>query len=594
MNYNKDEFQRKRDINELDILEEDNNEEMEVNDVELDSDNDTPYLDDIVYHDSAASQMTVVNDLEYIASFATPTSAAGSSLPLATTPHLVMDVPLDESDEDDDDDSTDSDRKGENIGDENSEEEDDENVDLQELMTKPIEELEKKNTAGKKGKARPQPFLTEEEEDGTSLFENEPPRTKNEIANSEDIEKIITNPSIPQAIRIEDLNSNDSNSKRPVLTKVGEVLYQMIHENTIIIQSYLTNTPLNEGSIICNQQGIILGLIYEIFGPVLTPFYVVRYKNPFPVDSRKKKDLDSEIIPLVAYESDGDNNDNMDEEGKEENKIESKAEEYEKIDLVGLFQPNTTVYTTPSHASFITPILLATLKVKGSDASNAYDEEPPEDELEYSDDEEEMLAKQAKKKQAQTEKRQNQLLTHSGDQIPPGIRVNKKPKSQPPSKPQPKNYSNSTVSSNQPSFGAYANPGYNPYTNLPNPPAAMINNSMNAMGMGTDATSVAVALSEANHYKAQNQLLQQQLLMLQQQQQFQQYQMYYGQPQVQPQLGIPLTASLPAYNMMLSTPLGAAGAGMPQYQYQPMQYNAPPIPPNGSIGHKSADANSKK
>jgi rRNA processing protein Gar1 len=154
-------------------------------------------------------------------------------------------------------------------------------------MTKPIEELENRNTTGKKGKAKPQSFLTEEEEDGTNLFENEPPRTKNEIANPEEIEKIIANPTVPQAVRIEDLNSNDFNAKRPALTIVGDVLYQMTHENTIVIQSHLTNTPLNEGSIICNQEGIILGLIYEIFGPVLTPFYVVRYKNPFPIDSRK-------------------------------------------------------------------------------------------------------------------------------------------------------------------------------------------------------------------------------------------------------------------------------------------------------------------
>ncbi len=50
------------------------------------------------------------------------------------------------------------------------------------------------------------------------------------------------------------------------------------------------------------------------------------------------------------------------------------------------------VYHTPQRSHFIFPSSLA--QIKGSDASNVYDEEPDSDEREFSDDEQERAAKQ--------------------------------------------------------------------------------------------------------------------------------------------------------------------------------------------------------
>ena len=169
-------------------------------------------------------------------------------------------------------------------------------------------------------------WLTEEEEDGAAA--DVPPRTKHEIVEEETEKDVVDYPR-----KIDDLQ---------LLTKVGYVLYQILAEKTIVIQADQTTTPLNESSIICDKNGIIVGRISEVFGPVTTPFYIVRFR----------------IQKKVSSES-----------GSEDNKNE------EIYDLPSLFNTGTEVFTIPSFASFITPNILSTLKMKGSDASNAFDEE---------------------------------------------------------------------------------------------------------------------------------------------------------------------------------------------------------------------------
>nr|CCA24591.1 H/ACA ribonucleoprotein complex noncore subunit NAF1 putative [Albugo laibachii Nc14] len=112
---------------------------------------------------------------------------------------------------------------------------------------------------------------------------------------------------------------------------------------SITIQGMAQSQPLNEGSVVCLQDRTILGCIDEIFGPVIRPMYLVRFAS-----------LD-QIPEHVA---------------------------------VGM----PVSYST-DQAEFIKP---STLHVKGSDASNRYDEEV--EQQEFSDDEEEAATKKANRK----------------------------------------------------------------------------------------------------------------------------------------------------------------------------------------------------
>ena len=40
---------------------------------------------------------------------------------------------------------------------------------------------------------------------------------------------------------------------------------------------------MNEGSVLCSGSGVVLGRVCEVFGPVSTPFYVMRWAKPAPV-----------------------------------------------------------------------------------------------------------------------------------------------------------------------------------------------------------------------------------------------------------------------------------------------------------------------
>ena len=96
--------------------------------------------------------------------------------------------------------------------------------------------------------------------------------------------------------------------------------------------------------------------IYETFGPTSQPLYQIKFNHIYPLDAEKIR---------IARE----------------------------------------VYHVPQRSNFV---FLDYLKMlRGSDASNIHDEEPGEDEMEFSDDEQEAAFKQARKK------RYAYLLTHT-------------------------------------------------------------------------------------------------------------------------------------------------------------------------------------
>ncbi|NXD07455.1 NAF1 protein, partial [Nothocercus nigrocapillus] len=118
----------------------------------------------------------------------------------------------------------------------------------------------------------------------------------------------------------------------------------------VIIESVRGLPPVNEDSIIFKEDRQAAGKIFEIFGPVLHPFYVLRFNS-------------SEQI---------------------------------KVKCINV---QDSMYFAPSVQDFTQYIFAEKLtQEKGSDASWKNDQEPPPEALDFSDDEKEREAKQKKKK----------------------------------------------------------------------------------------------------------------------------------------------------------------------------------------------------
>nr|XP_057931029.1 H/ACA ribonucleoprotein complex non-core subunit NAF1 isoform X2 [Doryrhamphus excisus] len=130
------------------------------------------------------------------------------------------------------------------------------------------------------------------------------------------------------------------------LNPIGTV--SSIIEQLVIIQSLRDTPPLTDDSIIFRDDRLALGKVFEIFGPVSSPLYVLRFNSP--------EDLSNKGLTL------------------------------------GL-----TVYYAPDMEEYTGYILIQQLQLlKGSDASWKNDQEPPEEALDYSDDEKEQQAKRMK------------------------------------------------------------------------------------------------------------------------------------------------------------------------------------------------------
>lgn len=265
-------------------------------------------------------------------------------------------------------------------------------------------------------KAKQISWLTEEEEEATTG----PLKTKNEL------EEVI------EVVEVKQLDINDSSD----LVCVGEVKYRIDHECVVVIQADYTTNALNEGSVLCNIDGKILGKIQEIFGPITTPFYTVRWKNPSVQGSnngnqskknnnsrnnKKKKnksdnkatstateDVVVTVEPIVsdAVGIEIENDDSLEQQTKQK---ELPSEEtmaaldttstaaaatpvvtdvapkpaagLEISEVRALFPVGAKLYTVRAHCSFVLAAQLEKARAKGSDASNAYDEEVGIDEF---------------------------------------------------------------------------------------------------------------------------------------------------------------------------------------------------------------------
>ncbi|KAJ3511356.1 hypothetical protein NLJ89_g4150 [Agrocybe chaxingu] len=126
-----------------------------------------------------------------------------------------------------------------------------------------------------------------------------------------------------------------------VLEKVGEVMN--IIDRAVIVRGLPSQTAnrgsdraLDSDTLLVFDDRKVMGYIYETFGPTMQPLYQVKFNSSFPLDPERVR-VGREVFHVPAK----------------------------------------------SHFVFVSQIKA----MKGSDASNVHDEEPAEDELEFSDDE---------------------------------------------------------------------------------------------------------------------------------------------------------------------------------------------------------------
>lgn len=139
------------------------------------------------------------------------------------------------------------------------------------------------------------------------------------------------------------------------ISPIGKI--KSAFENNIVVEAVVSGEKrvLKEGSILCLEDMYLIGVLCEVFGPLQKPFYRV-------------------TLPA------------------------SKSGRFEELKgKVGC-----TVCIVVPEAHWVDTFELK--KFKGTDASNGYDEELPEEEQEFSDDEKEAIFKKMKKEQHKKKK----------------------------------------------------------------------------------------------------------------------------------------------------------------------------------------------
>ncbi|XP_015377852.1 PREDICTED: H/ACA ribonucleoprotein complex non-core subunit NAF1 [Diuraphis noxia] len=198
-------------------------------------------------------------------------------------------------------------------------------------------------------------------------------------------------------------------------------------DTLVIVEAFLNQPALDIDSVLFVDRGKrALGRIFDVFGPVIKPFYAVRFNN---------------------------------------------SNHIKKFDI----QIKEPVYCAPQteYASYV--LVSQLLKMKGSDASWRDNNEPPCEFLDYSDDEAEKLAKKKRrqKKCSQPSEEDNDTVDKEKSPDPPSQRVvrnnptprnmtrkNMTPRSITP-RPSHQNFNNQTHQTYNPPIPNYGNPEHN-------------------------------------------------------------------------------------------------------------------------------------
>ncbi|KAJ2556640.1 hypothetical protein EV175_001870 [Coemansia sp. RSA 1933] len=146
----------------------------------------------------------------------------------------------------------------------------------------------------------------------------------------------------------------DPQISRPTIDVVPETsalselgVIQSVVESSVIIRAHSSaeRQVVDSGNIVALGNRRVLGLVFEVFGPVTQPMYTVRFPTSEDID------------PLVCAEG-------------------------------------TPVFYVPELARMVDT---SAIRVKGTDASNIYDEEVGSDTMDFSDDEAEMVHRQRRR-----------------------------------------------------------------------------------------------------------------------------------------------------------------------------------------------------
>ncbi|KAG1057985.1 hypothetical protein G6F43_000229 [Rhizopus delemar] len=176
----------------------------------------------------------------------------------------------------------------------------------------------------------------------------------------------------------------DFTVEKPVfdLTQQTEILYAgnifQIIQNVVVVHSRPGSeyNALDAGSLLVYENREVMGEIFETFGPISRPYYTVRFND--------ESEINNEWTTVGA-----------------------------------------AVYYVPSYQKTQIIQTERLRMIKHTDASNFYDEEIGEDEMEFSDDEKELAYRQQKNKEKRMRKKDTKRETTAGN------RFNKKPKTTP-------------------------------------------------------------------------------------------------------------------------------------------------------------------
>lgn len=193
---------------------------------------------------------------------------------------------------------------------------------------------------------------SEEEEDEDSDAEDGTPKEKGKKSEvMDDEEEVFTDGIVKTVNEIVDIVVEKPTFNVTPQTEIvlaGSV-FQIIG-NVVVIHCRpgCEYSTLDQGSLLVYENREILGEVFETFGPVARPYYSVRFNDAKEINT-----------------------------------------EYGKI--------GAPVYYVPSYQKTQIVETETLRKMKGTDASNIFDEEVGEDEMEFSDDEKEMEFKRKKK-----------------------------------------------------------------------------------------------------------------------------------------------------------------------------------------------------
>ncbi|SAL96518.1 hypothetical protein [Absidia glauca] len=136
-------------------------------------------------------------------------------------------------------------------------------------------------------------------------------------------------------------------------------------DKTVVVQTQTHGNVLDmESLLVLTDDRVVLGEVFETFGPVDRPFYSVRFNSMDEIPSAAKSGARVAYVPSYAR---------------------TQLVQVEKLKLL-----------------------------KGTDASNRFDEEAGDDELEFSDDEQEMAYNRSKKKSKQQRQKKKVPTTTDG------------------------------------------------------------------------------------------------------------------------------------------------------------------------------------